>query len=57
MTIKTTFTDRDKTMLGMGKENSSKCLKEKIITSTLMLLVQRRTKEDKRLKKHNEMIL
>jgi hypothetical protein len=46
-TAKTTFTDLDRTTLDMERDNSFKCLKERIITSTSMQLVLKRIKEER----------
>ena len=54
MIPKTTFTDQDKTMLDMARDNSYKLQKEKIIISILMLQDPKRIRDDKQLKKHND---
>lgn len=54
MIRKITFTDQDKTTQVMEKDNSLKCHKENKTTSICKLSDLRKTKEDKPLKKAND---
>jgi hypothetical protein len=54
MIRKITFTDQDKTTQAMEKDNSLKCRKESKTMLTCKLLDLRKTKEEKPLKKAND---